>query len=74
LSRGSIRRILQPAVARLFNTQLRYVREFDHEWLRGGAPADDALIGSADIQSLADLGNSFDVVKGSSRWIFRVPG
>jgi hypothetical protein len=42
----------------------RYAREFDHKWLRAGAPADEPLIGSADIQSLADLGNSFDVVKG----------
>ena len=42
----------------------RYVREFDHKWLRGGAPAGEPLIGSADIQSLADLGNSFEVVKG----------
>ena len=41
----------------------RYAREFDHKWLRGGAPADEPLIGSADIQSLADLGNSFEVVK-----------
>jgi hypothetical protein len=41
----------------------RYVREFDHKWLRGGAPADEPFIGSADIQSLADLGNSFAVVK-----------
>ena len=36
----------------------RYVREFDDKWLRGGAPADEAFVGSADIQSLADLGNS----------------
>ena len=42
----------------------RYAREFDHKWLRGGAPADEPLIGSADIQSLADLGNSFEVVTG----------
>jgi hypothetical protein len=42
----------------------RYAREFDHKWLRASAPADEPLIGSADIQSLADLGNSFDVVKG----------
>jgi len=42
----------------------RYVREFDTKWVRGGAPADEPLIGSADIQSLADLGNSFEVVKG----------
>jgi hypothetical protein len=41
----------------------RYVREFDTKWLRGGAPPDEPLIGSGDIQSLADLGNSFEVVK-----------
>ncbi|MGH8701469.1 MAG: hypothetical protein ACREVR_09915 [Burkholderiales bacterium] len=40
----------------------RYVREFDHKWLRGGAPAGESLLGSADIQSLADLANSFEVV------------
>ena len=33
----------------------RYVREFDAKWLRGGAPADEPLMGSGDIQSLADL-------------------
>jgi hypothetical protein len=41
----------------------RYVREFDAKWQRGGAPADELLIGSGDIQSLADLGNSFDIVR-----------
>ena len=41
----------------------RYVREFDVKWLRGGAPADEPLVGSADIQSLADLGNSYEVVR-----------
>jgi hypothetical protein len=41
----------------------RYVREFDVKWLRAGAAADEPLVGSADIQSLADLANSFDVVK-----------
>ena len=41
----------------------RYVREFDTKWLRGGAPADETLIGSGDVQSLADLGNSFEVVR-----------
>ena len=42
----------------------RYVRDFDSKWLRGGAPDDEPFVGSADIQSLADMGNSFDVVKG----------
>jgi hypothetical protein len=41
----------------------RYVREFDAKWLRGGAPADEPLVGSGDIQSLADLNNSFEVVR-----------
>ena len=40
----------------------RYVREFDRKWLRGGAPAEESLLGSGDIQSLADLGNSYAVV------------
>ncbi|MGE5217767.1 MAG: hypothetical protein ACM3SP_12265, partial [Chloroflexota bacterium] len=41
----------------------RYVREFDTKWLRGGASADEHLVGSGDIQSLADLANSFEVVR-----------
>jgi hypothetical protein len=40
----------------------RYVDEFDDKWLRGQAPRDEPLIGSADIQSLADLANSFEVI------------
>jgi hypothetical protein len=41
----------------------RYVREFDAKWLRGGASPDERLIGSGDVQSLADLANSFEVVR-----------
>jgi len=41
----------------------RYVRGFDSKWLRGGAPADEPLVGSGDIQSLADLGNSYEIVR-----------
>jgi hypothetical protein len=41
----------------------RYVREFDEKWLRGGGPVGEPLVGSADIQSLADLGNSFELVR-----------
>jgi hypothetical protein len=40
----------------------RYVREFERKWLRGGAAPDEPLVGSGDIQSLADLANSFAVV------------
>lgn len=41
----------------------RYVREFDAKWLRGGTDAEERLVGSADIQSLADMCNSFEVVR-----------
>jgi hypothetical protein len=41
----------------------RYVREFDAKWLRGGAPANEPFVGSADVQSLADMMNSFETVR-----------
>ena len=41
----------------------RYVDEFDAKWLRGAPPPDEPFVGSADIQSLADMGNSFEVVR-----------
>ena len=41
----------------------RYAREFDHKWF-SGRPANEPLLGSADIQSLADLRNGFLVVEG----------
>lgn len=41
----------------------RYVREFDDKWLRGGAPLDEPLVGSGDIQSLNDMAGSFEVIQ-----------
>ena len=41
----------------------QYTRSFDRKWIRGEAPEGEALIGSPDIQSLADLKNSFDIVR-----------
>ncbi len=41
----------------------RYVEGFEDKWIEGGAPAGEELLGSGDIQSLADLGNSFAVVQ-----------
>ncbi len=40
----------------------RYVEAFEHKWL-GNEPAVDALLGTADLQSMADLGSSYDVVR-----------
>jgi hypothetical protein len=41
----------------------RYVHGLEEKWIHGGASADDELMGSGDIQSLADLGNSFTVIQ-----------
>ena len=42
----------------------RYTREFHAKWISGAAPPGEPLVGSADIQSLADLANSYEVVSG----------
>lgn len=41
----------------------RYVREFDDKWVQGHASSGEPFIGSADIQSLADMGNSYTVIQ-----------
>jgi len=41
----------------------RYVGAFEDKWVREGASTGEPLLGSADIQSLADLGNSYSVVQ-----------
>lgn len=42
----------------------RYTHEFREKWLGKREPPNEALLGSSDIQSLADLANSFEVVRG----------
>jgi hypothetical protein len=41
----------------------RYVQEFDSKWLHGRSAQGEAFIGSGDIQSLADLNNSVDIIR-----------
>jgi hypothetical protein len=40
----------------------RYTAEFHAKWIEGGAPPGEPLLGSSDIQSLADLANSYTVL------------
>src|ERR1700752_77832 len=40
----------------------RYVEGFDQKWVRGKPPSQE-LLGTGDIQSLADLGNRYDIVR-----------
>src|SRR5208282_3745977 len=63
--------VFTPQLAQAKRTGLReygtlaenYVRDFDARWMRGGEAAENALVGSSDIQGLADLGNSYEVVR-----------
>jgi hypothetical protein len=40
-----------------------YTRAFDAKWVRGGAPPGEPFLGTADLQSLADLANSFEIIR-----------
>jgi hypothetical protein len=40
-----------------------YVIGFQKKWIEGHRPSDEHLVGSSDIQSLADLANSFEIVE-----------
>jgi hypothetical protein len=44
-----------------------YARAFDRKWIHGKRQADEPLLGSADIQSLADLRSAYLIVK-DIRW------
>jgi hypothetical protein len=41
----------------------RYVEQFDRKWVGGARSDSEDLLGSGDIQSLADLGNSYGSVR-----------
>ena len=40
-----------------------YTRAFDLKWLRSATPPTEQLLGSADVQSLADLANAYGVIR-----------
>jgi hypothetical protein len=41
----------------------RYVESFEQKWVQRDPSTSDGLLGAADIQSLADLGNSYALVR-----------
>jgi hypothetical protein len=45
-----------------------YVKDFDKKWLSPNAKQEEPLLGTADLQSLADLGNSINVVRNMN-WV-----
>ena len=59
----SLRRVRNRGLFQYATLAARYTREFQAKWIEGPPPASEALLGSADVQSLADLAGSFDIVK-----------
>ena len=51
----------------------QYVIAFQKKWIEGQRPTDEPLVGSSDIQSLADLANSFEVVQHVQPFPFGKP-
>jgi hypothetical protein len=41
----------------------RYLAEFREKWILGGHAKDEELLGTSDIQSLADMENTYDTVR-----------
>jgi len=70
--------LFTPMLARVRRTGLRtyghlvnrYNRAFHDKWAAGPSPEGEPLLGSADIQSLADLGTSFDRIRSMKLFPF----
>ena len=41
----------------------KYVHDFHKKWINGNNPEKEKILGSSDIQSLADLGNSYGIIE-----------
>ena len=62
--------VFTPAIARARRAGVRtygalvsrYNRDFHEKWMEGSTPGGEPLLGTADIQSLADIGNSYRFV------------
>jgi hypothetical protein len=44
----------------------RYVRDFEDKWIHANAADGESPLGTGDIQSLADMGNSFTAARGTN--------
>jgi hypothetical protein len=56
-------RLKQDGLRRYGTLASRYTQLFDRKWADGISTPEEPLLGTADIQSLADLGNSYELVR-----------
>jgi hypothetical protein len=60
---GTLRRVKRLGLHQYGALATSYTSSFHKRWIEGENPGHEALLGTADIQSLADLGNSFSIVE-----------
>jgi hypothetical protein len=60
---GRLHRVKKNGRLEYSTLAMEYVRSFDSKWLRNRVPMGESLLGSPDIQSLADMINSFNAVR-----------
>jgi hypothetical protein len=56
-------RLKQDGLLRYGTLASQYTQAFDSKWANGLNTAEEQLLGTADIQSLADLGNSYELIR-----------
>lgn len=56
-------RLKQDGLSRYGTLASQYTQAFDSKWAGRTKPAEEPLLGTSDIQSLADLGNSYELVR-----------
>ena len=56
------------ALSEYMEFSAQYVKDFDNKWLHNKATTQEQLLGTPDLQSLADLNNSISVVR-NMRWV-----
>jgi hypothetical protein len=49
---------------------LEYVRQFNRRWVERRTATDEDLLGTPDIQSLADIGNAYKVILSTRTFVF----
>lgn len=60
---GMLRRVKRHGLHQYGTLATAYTGSFHKKWVEGENPDHEALLGTGDIQSLADLGNSFSIVE-----------
>jgi hypothetical protein len=56
-------RLKQDGLIRYGALASQYTQQFDSKWVDGRGTSEEPLLGAADIQSLADLGNSYELIR-----------